>query len=105
MYQPRARGVLKQLFKRMTRDERKVILLSQHVLFREKQISRLLLDGLVGKNFSRALSFYLDYWQTYLEELEYLADKFPPLREDEKTKSFMDDFYKPEDGYLERSMS
>jgi len=105
MYQPRARGVLKQLFKRMTRDERKVILLSQHVLFREKQISRLLLDGLVGKNFSRALSFYLDYWQNYLEELEYLADKFPPLREDEKTKSFMDDFYKPEDGYLERSMS
>ncbi len=105
MYQPRARGVLKQLFKRMSRDERKVILLSQHVLFREKQISRLLLDGLVGKNFSRALSFYLDHWQTYLEELEYMADRYPPLRDEENKKSFMDDFYKPGDDYLDRSLA
>lgn len=104
MYQPRARGVMKQLFKRMTRDERKVILLSHLVLFREKQISRLLLDGLVGKNFSRALSFYLDHWRTYLEELEYMADKYPPLRDDQHRKSFMDDFYKPGDEYLDRSL-
>lgn len=103
MYQPRARDVLKQIFKRMTRDERKVILLSQYVLFREKQISRLLLDGLVGENFSRALSFYLAHWRTYLEELEYLADRYPPLKEDEYRKSLMDDFYKPGDDFLDRT--
>jgi len=87
----------------MTRDERKVILLSQYVLFREKQISRLLLDGLVGENFSRALSFYLDHWRIYLEELEYLADRYPPLKEDEYRKSLMDDFYKPGDDFLDRT--
>ncbi len=103
-YQPRARGVLKQFLKRMTRDERKVLLLSQHVLFREKQISRLLLDGLVGKNFARALSFYLDHWQNYLEGLEYMADKYPPLKEGRSRAGLMDDFYKPaDDDYLDRS--
>ncbi len=101
MYQPRARGVLAQLFKRMTREERKVILLSQHVLFREKQISRLLLDGLVGRNFARALSFYLDHWRTYLEELEYMANKYPPMREGQSRVSFMDDIYKPGNAYIE----
>ncbi|WP_052507353.1 hypothetical protein [Desulfonatronovibrio magnus] len=96
MYQPRARLVLRQMFKTMTREERKVILLSQHVLFREKQISQLLLDGLVGKNFSKPLSFYLDHWRTYLEELEYMAEKCPPLKNELGRKSFISDFYKPD---------
>ncbi|WP_051617201.1 hypothetical protein [Desulfonatronovibrio hydrogenovorans] len=95
MYQPRARDVLRQMFKKMTREERKVILLSQHVLFREKQISRLLLEGLVGKRFSRPLAFYLDHWRTYLEELEYMAEKCPPLKNDSSAGSFMDDFSSP----------
>lgn len=103
MYQPRARSVHKQLFRRMTREERKVILLSQHVLFREKQISRLILDGLVGKNFSKALSFYLDQWKAYLEELEYMAEKCPPVKDNGNTESLMDDFYKPSDDYWKKA--
>ncbi|MFN2342319.1 MAG: hypothetical protein ABR542_03080, partial [Desulfonatronovibrio sp.] len=103
MYQPRARSVHKQLFRRMTREERKVILLSQHVLFREKQISRLILEGLVGKNFSKALSFYLDHWKEYLEELEYMAEKCPPVKDNGNTESLMDDFYKPSEDYWEKA--
>ena len=95
MYQPRARGVLKQLFKQMTREERMVILLSQHVLFREKQISRLLLDGLVGEDFSRPLSFYLDHWRKYLEDLEHVANSCPPLVNGESGYSMLDHLYRP----------
>ena len=95
MYQPRARGVLKQLFKQISREERMVILLSQHVLFREKQISRLLLDGLVGENFSRPLSFYLDHWRRYLEDLEHLANTCPPSASEETEYSILDNLHRP----------
>lgn len=90
MYQPRSKRVLKQLFKRMGREERMVILLSQHVLFREKQISRLLLDGLVGENFSRPLSFYLAHWRKYLEDLEQLANSCPPAPSGDGDISMLD---------------
>jgi len=90
MYQPRSKRVLKQLFKRMSREERMVILLSQHVLFREKQISRLLLDGLVGENFSRPLSFYLAHWRKYLENLEQLANSCPPAASGDGDISMLD---------------
>ncbi len=105
MYQPRARAVLKQLFRQMTRDERKVVLLSQHVLFREKQISRLLLDGLVGVNFSRPLSFYLDYWRKYLEDLEQVANTYPPAQSQESSYSMLEDLYRPGQDCLSRPMS
>lgn len=95
MYQPRARGVLKQLFRQMSREERMVILLSQHVLFREKQISRLFLDGLVGENFSRPLSFYLDHWRKYLEDLEQVANTCPPLANNNGGYTMLDHLYRP----------
>ncbi|MBS3780842.1 MAG: hypothetical protein KGY41_10640, partial [Desulfovermiculus sp.] len=104
MYQPRARGVLMQLFKQMSREERMVILLSQHVLFREKQISRLFLDGLVGENFSRPLSFYLDHWRKYLEDLEHVANTCPPLTNGDGGYSMLDHLYRPGQGCLSRPM-
>jgi hypothetical protein len=104
MYQPRARGVLKQLFRQMSREERMVILLSQHVLFREKQISRLLLDGLVGENFSRPLSFYLDHWRKYLEDLEHVANACPPLNTEEGEYSILDQLSRPGRECLSRPM-
>ncbi len=105
MYQPRARGVLKQLFRQMSREERMVILLSQHVLFRERQISRLLLDGLLGENFSKPLSFYLDYWRKYLEDLEYVANKFPPAQNEHSRYSMLENLYRPGQDCLNRPMS
>ncbi len=104
MYQPRAKGVLKQIFRRMTREERKVILLSQHVLFREKRISRLLVEGLIGKNFARALSFYLDHWQQYMEEIEDVANKYPPVQDDVKKYSMIEAMYQPTSDNLNRPL-
>ncbi|QLA19037.1 hypothetical protein [Desulfolutivibrio sulfoxidireducens] len=77
MYQPRARTVLRLIIPGMSQDERRAFLLSQYVLRREYEISRLFLDGLVGKNFARALSFYLSHYQGYLDELQRLAGKCP----------------------------
>jgi len=73
MYQPRARTVLAGFLREMSVEERKVFLLSQYVLLREREISQLFLDGLVGKNFARALSFYLDTSREYLDDIQALA--------------------------------
>lgn len=73
MYQPRARTVLAGLLQDMSVEERKVFLLSQYVLLREREISQLFLDGLVGKNFAPALAFYLDTSRRYLEDIQSLA--------------------------------
>lgn len=75
MYQPRARMVLAAQLQEMSVEERKVFLLSQYVLLREREISQLFLDGLVGKNFARALAFYLDTSRQYLEDIQSLAAK------------------------------
>ncbi|SMP66200.1 hypothetical protein SAMN06295888_113103 [Desulfonatronum zhilinae] len=77
MYQPRARHVLERLMRQMSQEERRVFLLSQYVLQRERDISQLFLDGLVGKNFSRALAFYLHGWRGYLEDIQRLAVHLP----------------------------
>jgi hypothetical protein len=46
------------------------LLSSQAVLREVRENSLIFVDGLVGRNFSRALSFYLDRSQEYLEALE-----------------------------------
>ncbi|SHN66358.1 hypothetical protein [Desulfovibrio litoralis] len=73
MYQPRARTMLAKLVEEMTDEERTTFAGSQLVLIREKEISRLFVDGLVGKNFSKALSFYLGFYKEYLEDMEKLT--------------------------------
>jgi len=75
MYQPRARTVLARSLRAMSQDERKAFLLSQYVLQREREISQLFLDGLVGKKFSRALTFYLSNVNDYLDAIQQLAHK------------------------------
>ncbi|EPR34290.1 hypothetical protein dsat_2848 [Alkalidesulfovibrio alkalitolerans DSM 16529] len=75
MYQPRARTVMRQMLAAMSQDERKAFLLSQYVLRREKEISLLLVNGLLGRQFSRALAFYLNNAQTYLDDIQALASK------------------------------
>ncbi|SDB39411.1 hypothetical protein SAMN05660653_01868 [Desulfonatronum thiosulfatophilum] len=77
MYQPRARHVLEQMMRQMSTEERRVFLLSQYVLQRERDISQLFLDGLVGKNFAGALAFYLHNWRRYLEDIQRLALHLP----------------------------
>jgi hypothetical protein len=73
MYQPRARIVLKARFASMSSEERQIFIRSQCVLQRQREISQLFLDGIIGRNFSRGLAFYLDRYQEYLESLRRLA--------------------------------
>jgi hypothetical protein len=79
MYQPRARTVLARAMQSMSLEERRVFLLSQYVLLREKEISRLFIDGLVGKKFAPALSFYLSFARRYLDDIQNLARRHPPV--------------------------
>lgn len=73
MYQPRARLALRQLLSAYSADERRILLGTQRILEREREITQMFLDQLVGKKFSRALACYLEKWPTYLRELEAMV--------------------------------
>ena len=75
MYQPRARSALRLLMGTLSDEERQILIGSQSVLTRQKEITFLFVEGLVGKNFSKALSFYLDRSREYLEALIKLPTK------------------------------
>jgi hypothetical protein len=72
LYQPHARTVLKKIIKSMTPEERIIFLRFQYVLRRKQQITEMFVDGLVGKNFSDALAFYLSRSDSYLQTLSNL---------------------------------
>ena len=69
MYQPRARKALQQTIAAMSTEEWLIFYRSQLVLKRQRHISQMFVDGLVGKNFARALSFYLDQADRYLQDM------------------------------------
>jgi hypothetical protein len=70
MYQPRARMTILDKVSRLTPEERTIFFQSQHILVHEQHISRLLVDGILGRHFSRPLSFYLTAYPRYLASLE-----------------------------------
>lgn len=72
MYQPRARTAMAYLSKVLSDDEQRVLLGCQAILKRERQISQLFINGVMGKNFSKGLSFYLQYAPGYLRAMERL---------------------------------
>jgi len=69
MYQPRARKALQQTVTAMSTEEWLIFYRSQLVLKRQREISQVFVDGLVGKNFAKALSFYLDQADSYLQDM------------------------------------
>jgi len=69
MYQPQAGSALQIIMQEMSPEAQCIMLRSQFILKREKDISQLLVDGLVGKKFGRALSFYLDSHPIYLGQM------------------------------------
>jgi hypothetical protein len=75
MYQPRARSVLCSRFRTMSNEERQIFVRSQSVLRRKREISQLFVNGIVGKEFFQALSFYLDRSEEYLDAIEKIASK------------------------------
>ncbi len=72
MYQPRAVVTLRSVFREMSPEERRIFIQIQSVLEMEREITQLLLNGLVGKNFSKALSFYLERSGEYLRRLRQM---------------------------------
>jgi hypothetical protein len=76
MFQPRARKALLIIYEDMSEEEWLIFYRSQLVLKRHKEISQVFVDGLVGKNFAKALSFYLDRSEEYLSEMK-LIGKIP----------------------------
>ncbi|MCD6487029.1 MAG: hypothetical protein J7K35_06870 [Syntrophobacterales bacterium] len=66
MYQPRAGSALHAIMREMSFEERQIFVRVQSVLERNREVSQLFVDGIVGKNFSKALSFYLDRSGPYL---------------------------------------
>lgn len=73
MYQPRARKALSMIYQDMSDEEWLIYYRSQLVLKRHKEISQVLVDGLVGKYFSKALAFYLDRSEEYLADMEAMG--------------------------------
>ncbi|MBU1138478.1 MAG: hypothetical protein KKD01_05335 [Proteobacteria bacterium] len=73
MYQPRATSTLPAIMKAMSPEERRIMVASQLVLMQQRQISQLFVDGVLGKKFSRALSFYLDRSEEYLKSFQELS--------------------------------
>ena len=73
MYQPHARSVLTARIRTMSDEERQIFVRSQCILQREREISQLFLDGIIGRNFSRGLAFYLDRYREYLESLRRMV--------------------------------
>jgi len=73
MYQPRARSTLVRKLAAMTQDEREFFANSQIVLTRTHEVSQMLVDGLVGIKFSRALEFYLARHEEYLRDTSKLT--------------------------------
>lgn len=72
-YQPRAQDALIALIRSMPQADRTVFARSQLILVREREISLLFVNELVGRNFSRPLAFYLARRQEYIKAMTRLC--------------------------------
>jgi hypothetical protein len=70
MYLPRGRMTIVEMVSQLTPEERTIFFQAQKMLEHEQFISRLFVDGILGKHFSRPLSFYLTTYQKYLKSIE-----------------------------------
>jgi hypothetical protein len=85
MYQPRSRVAFPQFLRTLSEDERHILVSSQYTLQRHREISQMFIDGILGANFPRPLSFYLSRYEEYLEQIKHLVlseefsdSRFPP---------------------------
>lgn len=70
MYQPRGRTAFRNFLRCMSEDEREVLIKAQSILKMEREISQMFIDGIIGRNFSKPLAFYLDRSGEYLAAVE-----------------------------------
>ncbi len=92
-YRPRSHQVCTELIKKMSSDERKTLGLMQMVLLKERDVSQMFVDGLVGRNFAPALVFYLDNYKAYVKRmlhlcaLDYADDEESRISDNEQQKA------------------
>ncbi len=72
MYQPRAHTAFRNFLQDMSEDERHVLIKAQSILKMEREISQMFIDGILGRNFSNPLAFYLNRSGEYLRAVEKL---------------------------------
>jgi hypothetical protein len=70
LYQPRARSAFEQLLGTLNEEERHILITAQSTLLRKREISQMFIDGVLGQDFARALSFYLSCYPDYLKTLQ-----------------------------------
>ncbi len=73
MYQPRSRPALRHIMYKLTKEERHIFCRAQYILTREKEVSQLMVDGMIGSNFAKPLSFYLGNVSGYLEDMRKIT--------------------------------
>jgi hypothetical protein len=78
MYQPRARVALIDFLRTLSEDERQILVSSQFTLLRHREVSQMFIDGMLGKNFPKPLSFYLSRHEEYLDALKKMVWKHEP---------------------------
>ncbi len=74
MYQPRARTALLRMLNTISEEDRQLLVTSQFALDRNREISQMFIDGILGKDFARALSFYLARSPEYLNVMKQLSE-------------------------------
>ena len=72
-YQPRAQEAFRKMLVTMPDADRHVLARAQLVLTREREISQMLVDGLLGRNFSPPLAFFLSKHTQYLRLMSKLC--------------------------------
>jgi len=68
-YQPCSQQTLQVMLRDMTKEERMVLARFQSILLNVQEVCQLFVDGMLGVNFSRALSFYLDNYEDYISTI------------------------------------
>ncbi|MCF0254057.1 MAG: hypothetical protein HUK26_06995, partial [Duodenibacillus sp.] len=72
-YQPCSQQTFVSCLRKMSAEERDVIVKFQGVLTNMQEISQLFIEGMLGDNFSRALSFYLDNHKSYIAKISKIC--------------------------------
>lgn len=70
MYQPCSRDMFKKMLTIMPEDEKEILTCYLSVLQYQRNISMMSVDGIIGKNFSKELSFYLTRSEGFLAETD-----------------------------------
>ena len=81
MYQPRSRVALAKFIDGLSEEERHILVSSQFMLQRHRDISQLFINGILGDNFPKPLSFYLSRYSGYLSEIKTLGLQEPNAAE------------------------